>query len=137
MVSVPVLLAALLVFILAGQGGRAGTADSIYQRLYWGGREPLSAFDYAMKIAETWKPGDEEKDNGVVFLTAVQDRQMFILAGYGVEGAPPDGRVGELRDTLIVPSFRQGNHSGGIRAGTEAITAILAAEYGVLADTAR
>src|SRR5262245_50599743 len=37
--------------------------------------QPLSAFDYAMKIAEQWKPGAKGKDNGVVFLIAVRDRE--------------------------------------------------------------
>jgi uncharacterized protein len=93
--------------------------------------KPLSEFDYAMKIAESWKPGAAGKDNGVVFLTAVRDRRMFILTGYGIEGALPDGRVGELRDRLIVPRFRAGDMAGGIRAGTEAMAAIIAQEYGV------
>jgi uncharacterized protein len=92
--------------------------------------KPLSEFDYAMRIAESWKPGAAGKNNGVVFLTAVRDRRMFILTGYGIEGALPDGRVGELRDQLIVPRFRAGDMAGGIRAGTEAMAAIIAQEYG-------
>jgi uncharacterized protein len=97
--------------------------------------KPLPAFDYAMRIAESWKPGAAGKDNGVVFLTAVRDRQMFILTGYGVEGVLPDGRVGELRDALITPHFRAGDMAGGIRAGTEAMAAIIAEEYGVQLST--
>lgn len=93
--------------------------------------QPLTAFDYAMRVAETWKPGRAERDNGVVFLVAVDDRSLFILTGYGVEGALPDGRVGEIRDQLITPAFRRGDYSGGIRAGTERIAAFIAADAGV------
>ena len=93
--------------------------------------EPLSVFDYAMKVAETWKPGAKDKDNGVVFLVAVKDRKLHIVTGYGIEGVLPDGRVGEIRDRLIVPRFKQGDYAGGIRAGTEAMAAILADEYHV------
>jgi len=93
--------------------------------------QPLSAFDYAMKIAERWKPGAKGKDNGVVFLVAVKDRELFILTGYGIEGALPDGRVGEIRDRVIVPRFRQGDYRGGIRAGTEALAQRIAEEYRV------
>lgn len=93
--------------------------------------QPLSAFDYAMKIAEAWKPGAKGKDNGVVFLVATEDREMFILTGYGVEGALPDGRVGEIRDQLIVPAFRQGDFSGGIAAATNEMARIIAADAGV------
>jgi uncharacterized protein len=92
---------------------------------------PLTAFDYAMKIAESWKPGAAGKDNGVVFLVAVKDRQMFILTGYGVEDVLPDGRVGEIRDTLVRPAFRRGDFAGGIRAATVAMATIIARGAGV------
>jgi uncharacterized protein len=98
---------------------------------------PLTAFDYAMKIAESWKPGARGKDNGVVFLVALKDRETFILTGYGVEGVLPDGKVGEIRDRLVVPAFRRGDYAGGIRAGTEAIAGIIAAGAGVRLDAAR
>lgn len=93
--------------------------------------QPLSAFDYAMRVAEQWKPGAQGKDNGVVFLVAVRDRELFIVTGYGVEGALPDGKVGEIRDRLIVPRFKAGDYAGGIRAGTEALASIIAAEFNV------
>lgn len=91
---------------------------------------PLTAFDYAMKVAEAWKPGAKEKDNGVVFLVAIKDHQLYILTGYGVEGVLPDGKVGEIRDQ-VRPAFRRGDYAGGIRAGTEAIAAIIAEGAGV------
>jgi uncharacterized protein len=71
-----------------------------------GSTQPLSAFDYAMRVAEQWKPGAKGKDNGVVFLTAIRDRELFIVTGYGIEGALPDGKVGEIRDRLVVPRFK-------------------------------
>ncbi len=93
--------------------------------------KPDTVFDYAMRIAETWKPGAAGKDNGVVFLVAVADRDMFIVTGYGIGGALPDGLVGEIRDRDIVPRFRAGDMAGGIRAGVERMAAIIAREYGV------
>jgi uncharacterized protein len=92
---------------------------------------PLTAFDYAMKIAEAWKPGAAGKDNGVVFLVARRDRELFILTGYGVEGVLPDGKVGEIRDRLVLPAFGRGDYAGGIRAATEAMAAIIAGGEGV------
>ncbi len=92
---------------------------------------PDTAFDYAMHLAEAWKPGAAGKDNGVVFLVSVRDRELFILTGYGIEGALPDGLVGEIRDRQIVPRFRTGDVPGGIRAGVERMAAIIAREYGV------
>lgn len=92
---------------------------------------PETAFDYAMAIAEQWKPGTKGKDNGVVFLVAVDDRELQILTGYGVEGALPDGKVGEIRDRLVVPAFRAGDYARGIADATTAMAAIIAADAGV------
>jgi uncharacterized protein len=88
-------------------------------------------FDYAMQIAERWKPGDAAKDNGVVFLVAVDDRKMQILTGYGVEGPLPDGRVGEIRDRILRPAFRANQYSQGILAATQEIAGLIAADVGV------
>ncbi len=93
--------------------------------------KPDTPFDYAMRLAEAWKPGAAGKDNGVVFLVSVADRDLFILTGYGIEGALPDGLVGEIRDRDIVPRFRAGDLAGGIRAGVERMAAVIAREYGV------
>ena len=93
--------------------------------------EPLTAFDYAIKIAEDWKPGGAERDNGVLFLVATEDRALFILTGYGVEGALPDGRVGAIRDQIVVPAFRRGDFGGGIAAATAEMVRIIAADAGV------
>jgi uncharacterized protein len=93
--------------------------------------QPLTTFDYALKIAETWKPGAQGKDNGVVFLVASKDRKMFITTGYGVEGMLPDGKVGAIQDQYIVPAFKQGNYSQGIFAGTQALATEIAQGYGI------
>ena len=93
--------------------------------------QPLTPFDYALKIFETWKPGAKGKDNGVVFLVASKDRKMFVTTGYGVEGMLPDGKVGAIQDRYIVPAFKQGNYSQGILAGTQAMAAEIAQGYGV------
>lgn len=93
--------------------------------------QPLSAFEYAMQVAESWKPGSKDKDNGVVFLVAIEDREMFILTGYGVEGALPDGKVGAIRDQIVVPAFRNGDFAGGIAAATNEMARIIAADAGV------
>jgi len=89
--------------------------------------QPLTASDYAMKVAEAWKPGSKRLDTGVVFVAALKDRQMYILTGYGVEGILPDGKVGEIRDEQVRPAFRRGDYAGGVRAATLAIATIIAA----------
>ena len=99
--------------------------------------QPLTAFDYAIKVAEAWKPGAKGKDNGVVFLVATKDRKMFVATGYGVEGVLPDGKVGEIQDEYIVPYFKRGDYAHGILAGAQAMADLIAKEYGVRLTGAR
>lgn len=96
------------------------------------GDEPI--FDYAMQIAERWKPGAADKDNGVVLLAAIRDRKLQILTGYGVEGALPDGLVGEIRDRVLRPAFRDGRYAQGILAATQEMAARIAADSGATLD---
>ncbi|MEB2284568.1 MAG: hypothetical protein B6D46_00815 [Polyangiaceae bacterium UTPRO1] len=93
--------------------------------------QPDSVSERALRLAEAWKPGDAAKDNGVLFLVAVDDRALFIATGYGIEGALPDGLVGEIRDRTILPRFRAGDLAGGIEAGVDRLAAIIAREYHV------
>lgn len=93
--------------------------------------KPETAFDYGMAIAEQWKPGTKGKDNGVVFLIATDDRELQILTGYGVEGPLPDGKVGEIRDRLVVPAFRAGDYARGIVDATTTMASLIAADAGV------
>jgi uncharacterized protein len=99
--------------------------------------QPLTAFDYAMKIAEAWKPGSKRLENGIVFLAAIKDHQMFILTGYGVESILPDGKVGEIREQLVRPAFRRGDYAGGVREATAAMAAIIADAKGVQLSAAQ
>lgn len=91
--------------------------------------QPLSASDYAMKVAQSWKPGEKDNHNGVVFLVAVKDRKTFILTGYGMEGALPDARVKKIIDTVIAPRLHVNDYAGGIRTGIEAMAAAIIRQH--------
>ena len=81
--------------------------------------------DYSIAVFDRWKIGQRGKDNGLLFLVALQDRRMRITTGYGLEGILPDGKVGEIRDRVIVPAFRAGRYAEGILRGTHALAAVM------------
>ncbi len=41
---------------------------------------------YSIRVAETWALGAAENDNGVLLLVALNDREMRIEVGLGLEG---------------------------------------------------
>ncbi|MFQ5684163.1 MAG: TPM domain-containing protein [Candidatus Binatia bacterium] len=93
--------------------------------------EGIPPGDYAVEFGQKWGVGKSGKDNGVVFLVAVQDRKMFIATGYGVEPILPDGKVGRIRDQFIIPFFRKGEMGNGIVNGTLAIAQEVAQAEGL------
>lgn len=91
---------------------------------------PDTIEEYSIAIFDRWKIGQRGKDNGLLFLVAVQDRRMWITTGYGLEGILPDGKVGEIRDRDVLPFFRAGRYADGIVKGTEALAAVILAQAG-------
>ena len=87
---------------------------------------PLEAQQYAQQVFDRWKIGKKGKDNGILILVAVDDRKMWIATGYGVEGVLPDGKVGEIRDQVLLPLFRQSRYGEGIFLGAKAVGTVLA-----------
>ncbi len=87
--------------------------------------------DFANRLFAGWGIGQKGKDNGVLLLMAKEERKIWIEVGYGLEGALPDGRVGRLLDDSVIPDFKQGRYSSGLRNGALAVAQIVAAEYKV------
>ena len=79
------------------------------------GQEPV--FDYGMAVAEKWKPGDKERENGVLILVSVEERRVRIFTGYGVEGVLPDGKVGDIIDKYIKPYLSKDRYGEGLLLG--------------------
>lgn len=77
--------------------------------------------NFAVKTFEEWKIGKESKDNGALFLSAIDDRQMRIEVGYGLEPYLTDGEAGEIIRNRIAPEFQKGNYYQGINSGIEKI----------------
>ncbi|HCZ35321.1 MAG TPA: hypothetical protein DHV26_05275 [Cytophagales bacterium] len=84
---------------------------------------------YAVRVFEEWKLGQKGKDNGVLFLIAMQERQMRIEVGYGLEGVLTDALSSRINRNEVAPYFRQGNYEAGIQAGVVAIIKAVAGEY--------
>ena len=77
--------------------------------------------DVAVRIFEEWKIGDKEKDTGVLFLAAIEDRKMRIEVGYGAEPFLTDGEAGQILREDVTPSFREGKYGEGVRNAVAAI----------------
>ena len=77
--------------------------------------------DYAARLFADWGIGQKNEDNGVLFITSLEDKKVRIEVGYGLEPVITDGRSGRILDNNVLPSFRDGDYSSGIIAGAAAI----------------
>lgn len=75
---------------------------------------------YSIKVADKWKLGSKDKDNGVLFLIAVNERKMRIEVGQGLEGDLPDARAGQIIRG-IQPYFKKKEYKTGIVLGISQI----------------
>lgn len=50
--------------------------------------------DYALEMARSWGIGGKETDNGLLILLAVEDREVRVEIGYGMEGIINDAKAG-------------------------------------------
>lgn len=78
---------------------------------------------FAMRVAEAWKIGHAELDNGAIVVIAARDRRARIEVGYGLEGAVPDAIAARIIREQMIPHFRDGAMGRGIGAGVEALMA--------------
>lgn len=86
---------------------------------------------YATELFRQWGIGDGEKNNGVLLLCAVEDRQFRVEVGYGLEGDLPDGKTGRMQDTYIIPLLQEDRFDEGIKNGYSAFLQAVAEVYGV------
>lgn len=77
--------------------------------------------DYGYRLGREWKIGNAEKDDGVVFLIAPNERRMNISVGYGLEPVLTDALSGRIIRDVVTPKFKAGDMPAGIQAGVNAI----------------
>jgi uncharacterized protein len=61
--------------------------------------------------------GQKGRDNGLLLVLAVDDREVWAEVGYDLEGIITDGFAGETSRQVMVPFFRQANYGEGLVAG--------------------
>jgi uncharacterized protein len=75
----------------------------------------------ALKVAEKWKLGTAQQDNGVLILVARDERKIRIEVGQGLEGDLPDVVASRIIREQMIPFFKKGQFSEGILMGASAV----------------
>ena len=84
--------------------------------------------EYAVKMFENHGHGIGQKgrDNGLLVLVALNDREIKIESGYELEQFITDGFAGETIRQTMAPDFRRGDYGAGLVAGVTRIVSRIA-----------
>ncbi|EKE27448.1 MAG: hypothetical protein ACD_3C00205G0001, partial [uncultured bacterium (gcode 4)] len=66
--------------------------------------QPISSF--SIKVAETWKTGRKDRDNGVIITIAKAERKVRIEVGQGLEGRLTDKTCGQIIRNYMAPKLK-------------------------------
>ncbi len=85
--------------------------------------EGESLEDFSIRVAERWRVGRKDLDDGALLLVFLKERKVRIEVGYGLEGAIPDVEAARIIRESIAPRFREGRYEAGLEAAARALSA--------------
>jgi uncharacterized protein len=98
------------------------TIDSI-------GDRPIE--EYANEAFRQYGIGSKEENNGVLLVLSMNERQVRIEVGYGLEGRLPDGKAGRILDEVTIPFLQSQQPNSAITETYKVLANEVLAEYGI------
>jgi uncharacterized protein len=80
---------------------------------------------YTRDLANRWRIGRKDQNDGVVLLVAPNERKVRIAVGYGLEPTLTQAVCAQIIRNEMIPRFIKGDLQGGIDAGTDALTSFM------------
>jgi uncharacterized protein len=91
--------------------------------------DPYDISAYAYRLAETWGIGQKGKNNGILILTAVAERKVYIATGYGMEAILPDAIAKRITEYTLKPNYKNGQYYKGLDEATNLIINVASGQY--------
>ncbi|UCG46505.1 MAG: TPM domain-containing protein [Phycisphaerales bacterium] len=91
----------------------------------------LDIEQFSMDLAEKWKLGRKDTDNGMLFTLALKEKRWRFEVGYGLEGYVTDAYCGRVGREVLAPYLRKGQYSQGIYQANLRVIQRIAGEAGV------
>lgn len=75
---------------------------------------------YTSNLFNKWQLGLKDKNYGIILLVSIKDRKSRIEFGAAWEHRY-DREANDITQNYLIPEFKAGNYSAGLRAGTESL----------------
>lgn len=93
--------------------------------------------DFGYQLGRTWQIGQKDKDNGVILIVAPSERKVRIEVGRGLEPQLTDALSALIIQNAVLPAFRRGDFTTGIKAAMRDIRDILLGDAEAVRERAR
>jgi uncharacterized protein len=93
--------------------------------------------DYGYRLGRAWGIGQKDKNNGIILIVAPAERKVRIEVGRGLEPQMTDTMSKLIIENAILPAFRRGDFSGGIRAGVRDIKDVILGDAAEVQERAK
>ncbi len=80
---------------------------------------------FANKLFNLWEIGLKGKDNGLLILLVIDQREIVFETGYGMEEILPDALCYRMQQEYMVPYLKDNEFSAGMREGVREVTRYL------------
>lgn len=91
----------------------------------------LRAIDVAQQRFDAWALGKKGTDEGALILLAVDEREVRIHTGYGLEEPLPDSWTGTTSRQAARDYFARGAYGDGLEWMAQAVAGTVAAHHGI------
>lgn len=81
--------------------------------------------EFAVRLEEAWQVWRKGRDNGVLLVVALAERQVRIEVGYGLESRITDADAGQIIRQTIAPAFRAGRYGEGLASAVDALIRLI------------
>jgi uncharacterized protein len=86
--------------------------------------------DYGYRLGRDWQIGQKDKGSGVLLIVAAGEQKVRIEVGHGLEGTLTGAATKLIIENSILPKFKTGDFSGGIKSGVGDIIHLLGGDAG-------
>ena len=85
--------------------------------------------EYSLELFRSWGIGDKKLNNGLLILLSIEDREIKIDVGDGLEGRINDSKAGRFLDEYSGPYFKSNDWDTGIKTLYSALLEEVYSEY--------
>lgn len=80
---------------------------------------------YSIRVVESWKLGDQGKDNGLLFTMSRDERKVRLEVGSGLEGEITDYEAYQILHKIMIPLFKKEEYYRGVQKALDYSQALM------------